>query len=94
MIPRDTYRDIPQPTSIDEVPLDRWKELGADGVLVGSVRKTPTGVTVQFRLINVASGTIGHGEGIHRQSRQHPDQRVPRRMRTRLPTTFTRSSGR
>jgi TolB protein len=57
MIPRDTYRSIPQPPSIEQVPLDRWKELGADGVLVGSVRKTATGVTVQFRLINVASGT-------------------------------------
>src|SRR6185436_12908920 len=56
MIPRDTYRTVPSPTSIDDVPLDRWKELGADGVLIGSVRKTPTGVTVQFRLINVASG--------------------------------------
>ena len=56
MIPRDTYRTIAQPASIDEVALDRWKELGADGVLVGSVRKTPAGVTVQFRLINVASG--------------------------------------
>ena len=56
MIPRDTYRTIPAPSSIDQVPLDRWKELGADGVLIGSVRKTPTGVTVQFRLINVANG--------------------------------------
>ena len=56
MIPRDTYRSIPQPASLDQVPLDRWKELAADGVLVGSVRKTDKGVTVQFRLINVASG--------------------------------------
>jgi TolB protein len=57
MIPRDTYRTIPQPASLDQVPLDRWKELGADGVLVGSVRRTANGVAVQFRLINVASGT-------------------------------------
>ena len=57
MIPRDTYRTIPQPASLDEVPLDRWKELNADGVLVGSIRKTPSGVAVQFRLINVATGT-------------------------------------
>jgi TolB protein len=56
MIPRDTYRTIPTPASIDDVPLDRWKELGADGVLIGTVRKMPAGVTVQFRLINVASG--------------------------------------
>ena len=56
MIPRDTYRSIPAPASLDEVPVDRWKELGADGVLVGSVRKTGSGVAVQFRLIEVGSG--------------------------------------
>jgi TolB protein len=56
MIPRDTYRSVPQPPSIEQVPLDQWKQMGADGVIVGSVRKTATGVTVQFRLINVASG--------------------------------------
>ena len=57
MIPRDTYRTVPQPASLDQVPLDRWKELGADGVLVGSVQRTGNGVAVQFRLLNVASGT-------------------------------------
>jgi TolB protein len=56
MIPKDTYRSIPPPTSLEQVTLDRWKELGADGLLVGSVRKTPSGVTVQFRLINVSNG--------------------------------------
>jgi TolB protein len=57
MIPRDTYRSIPQPAALDQVPVDRWKELGADAVLVGSVRKGGGGVIVQFRLINVATGT-------------------------------------
>jgi TolB protein len=58
MIPRDTYRSIPPATSLDTVPLDRWKaELNADGVLVGTVGKTPNGVAVQFRLFNAASGT-------------------------------------
>jgi TolB protein len=56
MIPRDTYRDIPQATSIDEAPLERWKELGADGVLIGSIQKTATGATVRFRLFNVPTG--------------------------------------
>ena len=56
MIPRDTYRSIPQPASLDQVPLDRWKELNADAVLIGSVAKTPKGVLVSMRLINVASG--------------------------------------
>ena len=56
MVGRDTYKTIPPPASLEQVPLDRWKEIGADGVLVGTVRKSPAGVTVQFRLINVNSG--------------------------------------
>jgi TolB protein len=56
LIARDTYRTIPQPPSLDTAPIDRWKELGADGVVIGTVRKTAAGVTVQFRLVHVASG--------------------------------------
>src|SRR5216110_3071568 len=44
LIPRDTYRTIPPATSIDQVPLDQWKQLGADGLIIGTVMKTGTGV--------------------------------------------------
>jgi len=57
LIARDTYRTIPQPASIDQVALPRWKELGADGVVVGTVRKNTTGVVVQVKLLQVATGT-------------------------------------
>ena len=33
MIPRDTYASIPAARSIDDVPFDRWRELGADGLV-------------------------------------------------------------
>jgi len=56
LISRDTYRTIPAALSIDNVPLSQWKELGADGVIIGTVRKAPAGVAVQIRLIEVASG--------------------------------------
>jgi TolB protein len=56
LIPRDTYRTIAPATSIEQVPLDQWKQLGADGLVMGTVRKTPTGVAVQVRLIEVVSG--------------------------------------
>ncbi len=56
LIPRDTYRTIPPATSIDNVALDQWKQLGADGIIVGTVRKTAAGVAVQVRMIEVASG--------------------------------------
>ena len=56
LIPRDTYRTIAPATSIEQVALDQWKQLGADGLIIGTVKKTATGVAVQVRLIEVVSG--------------------------------------
>ena len=53
MIPRDTYKSIPPAGSIDTVPYDRWRELGADGVVIGTVQKAATGIRVEMRLYNV-----------------------------------------
>lgn len=55
MIPRDTYETIPRAMSMLDVQFDRWRELGADGVVVGSVRKTGDMVQVQVRLFNIRS---------------------------------------
>jgi TolB protein len=56
LIGRDTYSTIPPARSMEDVPLDRWKELGADGLVIGTVRNTGNGVVVQYRLIEVNSG--------------------------------------
>jgi len=56
MIPRDTYASIPVARSITDVPVDRWRELGADGLIMGMVQKTATGLRVQVRLLNVRNG--------------------------------------
>ena len=56
LISRDTYRSIPQPASINDVPLNRWKELDADGVVVGTVRRNGNNLVVQVRLVEVNSG--------------------------------------
>jgi TolB protein len=61
MIGKDAIATIPKPTSLDQVPLDRWKEVNANGVIVGSVRKTAGGVAVQVRLIDVSSGKTAFG---------------------------------
>jgi TolB protein len=53
MIPRDTYKSIPAAGSIDTVPYERWRELGADGVIIGTVQKVATGIKVELRLYNV-----------------------------------------
>jgi TolB protein len=62
LIPRDTYRSIPQPASPEQVALDRWKELGADGVVVGSIRKGPSGYVVEVRLVQVSGGRVAFGK--------------------------------
>lgn len=62
LIPRDTYKTIPAATSIDQVPVEQWRQLGADGVIVGTVKKTPTGATVQIRLIETTTGRTAFGK--------------------------------
>ncbi len=62
LIPRDTYRSIPQAPSTDQVALDRWKEIGADGVVVGSIRKNPSGFVVEVRLLQVVGGRVAIGK--------------------------------
>jgi TolB protein len=55
LIPRDVYTSIPVATSLVDVPFDRWREINADGVIVGTVQKTDSGVRVEARLFNVRS---------------------------------------
>lgn len=55
LIPRDTYQTIPPATSFATVPFDRWRELNADGIIVGTVQKIESGVRVEVRLFNVRS---------------------------------------
>jgi TolB protein len=55
MVPRDTYRSIPPAASIGGPPFDRWRELGVDGLVLGSVSKSGTGVRVEMRLYQIRS---------------------------------------
>jgi TolB protein len=55
LIPRDTYASVPAATSYETIAFDRWRELNADGILIGVVQKTDTGVRVEARLFNVRS---------------------------------------
>jgi len=62
LIPRDVAATVPAAASLDNAPLDRWRELNADGVVIGTVRKDPNGVVVQIRLFNVRSGQSAFGQ--------------------------------
>jgi len=56
MVPRDTYKSIPAARAFAEIAFDRWKELGVDGLVVGSVEKTGANAfRVEVRLFDVKS---------------------------------------
>jgi TolB protein len=55
LIPRDTYSSIPRVRNFAEIDFDRWRELGTDGLVIGTVQKTGNGVTVEVRVFDVKS---------------------------------------
>jgi TolB protein len=55
LIPRDVYGTIPAATSMNDVPFDRWREVNADGVIIGTVQRTDAGIKVEVRVFNVSS---------------------------------------
>ena len=62
LIPRDVSTTIPPATSLADVPIDRWRELNADGVVIGTVQKTPAGILVLVQLVSVKTGQSAFGQ--------------------------------
>ena len=52
-IPRDVYSTIPKAPSLAEISFDRWRELNADGLVIGTVQKTGNLLRVEVRLFDV-----------------------------------------
>jgi TolB protein len=61
LIPRDILATVPAAASLEDVPFDRWREINADGVIIGTVQKTDTGVQVRVRLYNVRNQASAFG---------------------------------
>jgi TolB protein len=53
MIPRDTYASIPAARSFAAIPFDRWRELGADALVIGTVEKRGDTLRVDVRLFGI-----------------------------------------
>jgi TolB protein len=62
MVARDTYDSIPTARSLIDLPLDDWRELGADGVVSCSVESISNNrIRVTARLFNVRSMASSFG---------------------------------
>jgi TolB protein len=72
MIPRDTYRTIETTSTTDTIAFDRWRELGADGVIKGSVRRTGNTFQVEMRLFNVRARGVALGRVYDNVSLRNP----------------------
>jgi TolB protein len=55
LVPRDTYASIPPARSFAEAPFDRWRELGADALVLGSLTRSGATIRVEMRLFDVRS---------------------------------------
>jgi TolB protein len=62
MIGKDVLASIRKAPSIDQIPVDAYKEVGANALVVGTVRKTGSGVAVQVRVIDVQTGRTAFGK--------------------------------
>jgi TolB protein len=56
LIPRDTYATIPAARSLETVPFASWRELGTDGLVIGTVERSGNNFRVVMRLFDVRSG--------------------------------------
>jgi TolB protein len=61
MVPRDVMATMPKASSADAVLLDSWKNV-ADGVVVGTVRRSGDSVVVEARLLQLPSGRLALGK--------------------------------
>jgi len=78
MIPRDVYRTISVARSLIDLPFDRWRELGADGVISCTVEATSeTQMEITVRLFSIRSLEWAFGvqyEGSNRNPRLYAHQ--------------------
>jgi TolB protein len=72
MIPRDTYGTIEQLQTTEAINFDRWRELGADGVVKGSVRRTGNTFQVEMRLFSVQARRAALGRVYDNVSLRNP----------------------
>ena len=78
IIPRDIYRTIPVARSLEDLPFDRWQELGADGVISCTVEATSDSqIEIRARLFSGRSLEAAFGgvySGLNRNVRRYAHQ--------------------
>ncbi len=71
IMPATSFAGIPSAQTVEDLPYDRWNELSADFVALGSVQKTADGksLTVQVRVVSIKERRQAFGEAREGASR-------------------------
>ncbi len=59
LIPRKSTATIPVVADAKDLPFERWKEIGADYVILGSAKKNGANLDIEFRLVGVKDDAAG-----------------------------------
>jgi len=71
-VARDIYSTIPPAKSIDDPPFDRWREVNADAVIMGSVQKSGSQFLIRYRLFDVKTRRQVDGVGAEYSGSANP----------------------
>ena len=66
IIEKDAAATVPPPTSIDQLPLDRWRELNAMASSSAASARRPPASSVQVHVVEVAVGANVARQGVQR----------------------------
>ncbi len=64
LIPRKASASIPVVADPQALPFDRWREIGAEFVIVGNVKNVAGNLDIEFRLVAVGSGSNATGQSV------------------------------
>jgi TolB protein len=56
LVSKDAAARVPVAQTVETQPYDRWQELGADALVIGSIQRAAAGFTIDLKLVGVRGG--------------------------------------
>jgi TolB protein len=53
LVSKEAAAGVPVAQTVETEPYDRWQNLGADGLVVGSIQRAPTGFAIDIKLVGI-----------------------------------------
>ncbi|HEY6359117.1 MAG TPA: hypothetical protein VIX35_12775, partial [Vicinamibacterales bacterium] len=53
LVSKEAAARVPVAQTVETEPYDRWQDLGADALVVGSIQRAPAGFTIDLKLVGI-----------------------------------------